>query len=461
MTFTLCDDADDAIPIEMVSEAGLEAWRAAQPPARAAWSASVGFKAEAHSPLLMPDADGGLESVVLGLGAGFELWSTAALPKALPPGRYRLEPEPEPAEADRAALGWALGSYSFGRYKDGEEASAELVWPRRAERQRVERAARATFLARDLVNTPAADMGPEELAGAAARLAEAHGAECRITQGEALAEAYPAVHAVGQASARPPRLVDLVWGAPDDPKVTLVGKGVCFDTGGLDLKSAAGMRLMKKDMGGAATVLGLASMVMEAELPVRLRVLVPVVENSVGAGALRPGDVIATRKGLSVEVGNTDAEGRLVLADALAEADAERPALLIDCATLTGAARVALGPELPALFSDDEELAADLVRHAEAEEDPLWRLPLWRPYERWLKSEIADLANVAGEGPEGRFAGAVTAALFLARFVTATGAHAHIDLFAWNHESRPGRPAGGEAMAMRALYALIEARSRP
>jgi leucyl aminopeptidase len=348
--------------------------------------------------------DGSPAGVVLGLGEDANLWSAAGLPKALPAGQYRFAPEPEAEDAARFALGWALGAYRFTRYKEDKDGDrAELVWPAAADRQGTERAARATWLVRDLVNTPAADLGPAELAEAAASLATEHGASCETISGEhLLAQGYPAIHAVGRASARAPRLVDLTWGAEDHPKVSLVGKGVCFDSGGLDLKTAAGMRLMKKDMGGAATVLGLAHMVMAAGLPVRLRVLVPAVDNSVAGDAYRPGDVLATRKGLTVEVGNTDAEGRLVLADALAAADAEEPDLLIDCATLTGAARVALGPELPAFFSDDEALAADLARHGSAAEDPLWRLPLWAPYAKRLDSEIADLNNVS----EGAHAGA-------------------------------------------------------
>ncbi len=459
MSFGLNDDAEGAVPVWPVTAAGLEDWRARQPDSVAAWVEGAGFKAEAHSHLLVPGEGGALAGVVLGLGRGWSLWSAAGLPAALPQGRYRLAPEPEAATetetATRAALGWALGTYDFARYKSARQRAAELAWPDDADRAHVERAAGATFLVRDLVNTPAADMGPAELAGAAAELAAAHGAACRVIEGgELVAAGYPAIHAVGRASARPPRLVDLAWGDEADPKVTLVGKGVCFDSGGLDLKSASGMRLMKKDMGGAATVLGLGRMVMEAGLPVRLRVLVPAVENNVAGAAYRPGDVLSTRKGLSVEVGNTDAEGRIELADSLAEADGERPRLLIDCATLTGSARMALGPELPALFSDDEALAADLAGHAAATEDPLWRLPLWRPYAKRLDSEVADLSNVSGD----RFAGAVIAALFLARFVTETDVWAHIDLFAWNDKARPGRPVGGEAMAMRALYALIEER---
>ena len=319
----------------------------------------------------------------------------------------------------------------------------------------MERAARATYLVRDLVNTPANDLGPAELAEAAAAVARGAGVRANIIVGDdLLAKNYPLVHAVGRASARPPRLVDFAWGTPDAPKVTLVGKGVCFDTGGLDLKPSSNMLLMKKDMGGAAVVLGLAQMIMDAGLKVRLRVLIPAVENSVSGNAYRPGDVLATRKGKTVELGNTDAEGRLILADALTEADGEEPSLLVDCATLTGAARVALGPDLPALFTPSDDLARDLLRHGDAQSDPLWRMPLHAPYRDYLDSKIADFNNAADTS----FAGSITAALFLKEFVSRTQAWAHIDLYAWNAKTRPGRPAGGEAMAMRALYALVAER---
>jgi leucyl aminopeptidase len=352
-------------------------------------------------------------------------------------------------------LGWALATYRFGRYRKHEGSFPTLVWPGGCDRAGVERAASATFLVRDLINTPAADMGPEELAAAARTLADGHGARFAVIVGDELqVRNYPAVHAVGRASSRAPRLIDLQWGDESNPRVTLVGKGVCFDSGGLDLKPAAGMKLMKKDMGGAAIMLGLARMVMSANLPVRLRVLIPAVENSVSGNALRPLDVIETRKGLTVEIGNTDAEGRVILADALAEAASEQPALLVDCATLTGAARVALGTELPALFTNDDTLAQALLAHGAATGDPLWRLPLWKPYKRHLDGKVADLTNAADIA----FAGAITAALFLAEFAKPAKPWAHIDIMAWNTDSRPGRPEGGEAMGMRALYGLIRER---
>jgi leucyl aminopeptidase len=329
------------------------------------------------------------------------------------------------------------------------------VWPENADRGRVERLAAAVFLARDLANTPAGDLGPEELAGEAMRVAKAAGARHRVIVGDdLLAENYPTIHAVGRASTRAPRLVDIVWGDEAAPKVTLVGKGVCFDTGGLDLKTASGMRLMKKDMGGAAIVLGLAQAIMDTGLPVRLRVLLPCVENAVSGNAMRPLDIVRTRKGLTVEVGNTDAEGRLILCDALAEASTENPELLIDMATLTGAARVALGPELAALFCNDQALAKGLLAAAVAEEDPMWRMPLWRPYRKMIDSKVADINNVS----ESTHAGAITAALYLQEFVDPGIPWAHLDVMAWNPQSRPGRPEGAEATALRALYAHIAQR---
>jgi leucyl aminopeptidase len=348
-----------------------------------------------------------------------------------------------------------MGTYRFDRYRRRAHAEARLIWPETAVRCVVERAVEATFLVRNLINTPASDMGPEELTEAVRVVGRRFAARCRVITGnELILENYPAIHAVGRASARPPRLADLAWGDPGAPKLTLVGKGVCFDTGGLDLKPSTAMKLMKKDMGGAALVLGLAQMIMDAGLPVRLRLLVPAVENSVSGSAMRPLDVVRTRKGLTVEIGNTDAEGRVILADALAEAAAEDPALLIDCATLTGAARTALGTELPALFTDDDGLADVLLAEATATGDPLWRLPLWGPYRRHLDGKVADLNNA----PDHPYAGAILAALFLAEFAAPVRAWAHIDTMAWNTESRPGRPEGGEAMGLRALYGVIERR---
>jgi leucyl aminopeptidase len=309
-------------------------------------------------------------------------------------------------------------------------------------------------MVRDLVNTPASDLGPAELEAAARQLVAAHRVRLRVTKGAALHRGFPMIHEVGKASPRAPRLIDFTWGPARAPKVTLVGKGVCFDTGGLDIKPASGMALMKKDMGGAATALGLAQMIMQAKLPVRLRVLIPAVENAIAGNAFRPGDVLRSRKGLTVEIGNTDAEGRLILADALALADEEAPDLLIDMATLTGAARVALGPDLPPFYTDDEKLAADISRAAAAENDPLWPMPLWEPYFRLIESPVADISNSSESG----FAGSITAALFLKRFVDRAKAYVHFDIFAWTPAARPGRPKGGEAQAMRALFAVIRDR---
>jgi leucyl aminopeptidase len=456
MAFFLIDDTSNAIPIVALPKPRLASWLEAAPERERSWLRAIGFSAEAGKLALVPGATGGLGQVVVGQGddndAATAIWALAGLPQALPEGSYRLEALPEGANPTHLALGWALGTYGFTRYHAKPAIGAALVWPEGADRGRVERLAGATFLARDLVNTPAGDMGPEELAAAAVRVAEQAGACHRVIVGDdLLAENYPTIHAVGRASTRAPRLVDIVWGEPAAPKVTLVGKGVCFDSGGLDLKPAAGMRLMKKDMAGAAIMLGLAQAIIEARLPVRLRVLLPCVENSVSGNAMRPMDIIRTRKGLTVEIGNTDAEGRLILCDALAEAATEKPALLIDMATLTGAARVALGPELAALFCNDDSLAHGLLSAAEAEADPMWRMPLWHPYRKMLDSKTADLNNVS----EGAHAGAITAALYLQEFVEPGIAWAHLDVMAWNPQSRPGRPEGAEATALRALYAHI------
>jgi leucyl aminopeptidase len=444
-----------AVPLTPVTEDGLASvlGRLDEPQRR--WVESTRYLGEPGKLVLLPDAAGRLARVLIGVRPGEELWGLASLPDALPPGAYALEGDiPAPA-ASRYALGWALGCYSFTRYKPRDRGWADLVWPAAADHGLVERLARGIALARDLINTPAEDMGPPELAAAAEAVAARNGARYRVITGDALlTENYPMIHAVGRAAAKPPCLIDFTWGDAAAPKVTLVGKGVCFDTGGLDLKPSGGMRLMKKDMGGAATLLGLASAIMEARLPLRLRVLIPAVENAVSANAFRPLDIIKTRKGMTVEIGNTDAEGRLILCDALHEACAEKPALLVDMATLTGAARTALGPELPALFANDDKLAEELLASGTAEGDPLWRLPLWRPYRQMIVSPIADLNNVSESG----FAGAITAALYLDAFVTPGTPWAHIDTYAWNQKSRPGRPEGGEALGLRALYNLIERR---
>jgi len=458
LTSFVADQGSGAVALWPVTGEDLAVRLAGIEPAARAWAEATRFAAEPGKALLVPNAAGGLGSVLVGMARDDWLWAIAGLPGELPEGVYRLEGVGDAHAATLLALGWALGSYAFTRYKPAPRGFAKLVWPEGCDRRRVEAVAGGIRLARDLINTPAGDMGPAELAQAAEHLAVRHAARCRIIVGDdLLRENYPTIHAVGRGSARPPRLVDLVWGDERAAKLTLVGKGVCFDSGGLDLKPASAMQLMKKDMGGAATLLGLAQAVMEANLPLRLRLLIPAVENSVSGDAFRPMDVIRTRQGITVEVGNTDAEGRLILCDALAEACAEKPDLVIDMATLTGAARVALGPDLPALFSNDDGLAADLLRAGEAEGDPLWRLPLWQPYRDWLKSRVADINNIS----DSTFAGAITAALYLREFVAPGIAWAHIDTYAWNQKSRPGRPEGGEALALRALYALIERRFAP
>ena len=448
--------AKGTIPIVPIETEVLKAWLRTQDAAMRRWVASTGFKAGAGEISLVAGADGALARVLVGVRTHDGFWSYAGLPDALPAGNYRIDAVLEAPEATNAALGWALGCYRFDRYSRAKRKTfPALVWPRNCDRARVRRAADATFLVRDLINTPADDMGPAELATAARRVARGHGARVRVLVGDALLRnRYPTIHAVGRASARAPRLIDLRWGKPKSPRVTLVGKGVCFDTGGLDLKRAGGMLRMKKDMGGAAHVLGLAQMIMSAGLDVRLRVLIGAVENSVAGNAYHPADVIRTRKGITVEIGNTDAEGRLVMCDLLAEGMREKPALIADCATLTGAARVAVGTELAAMFCNDDATADDLMRCGVAVSDPIWRLPLWAPYRHLLDSKVADINNVS----EGGVAGAITAALFLQEFVDSGTPWVHLDIMAWNSVARPGRSVGGEAMGMRALFRLIENR---
>ncbi len=450
-----------AVPIVTVTPKSLAAWLKGEPERTRRWVRDMGFKGEAGAVLALPGADGGLARILACLPEHPGPWDFAALPDKLPAAHYCLRPEPDAVTAAAAALGWALAGYRFARYRKTSgktPESAVLTWPRTADRAAVTRTAEATFLVRDLINTPANDLGPAQLAAAARAVAARHGAKTRIIQGARLARDYPAVLAVGRAASREraPRLIDFTWGRASAPKVTLVGKGVCFDTGGLDLKPSSSMKLMKKDMGGAAHALGLAHMIMAAKLNVRLRVLIPAVENSVSSEAMRPLDVVRTRQGLTIEIGNTDAEGRVIMADALAEAAREGPRLIVDFATLTGAARVALGTELPALFCNDEKLAADLLAAGEKTGDPLWRLPLWPGYAKQVHGRTADLTNA----PEGSYAGAITAALFLERFVEAKPAipWAHLDLMAWNMRGRPGRPEGGEAMGLRTLFALLSDR---
>ncbi|NQW10352.1 MAG: leucyl aminopeptidase family protein [Alphaproteobacteria bacterium] len=445
------------VPITPIATDGLEAWRKIADPAQAAWSKAAGFKAKPGQVCLVPDGHGELARVLLGVetAARTGLWDFAGLPIDLPAGRYAIDAAMTPEDATRAALGWALATYRFTRYTAMPAPEAALVWPKGADQDHVRRATEAAALARDLINTPGSDLGPTALAEAAKTLATAHKAKMSVIVGDQLLKKnYPTIHAVGRGANDAPRLIDIVWGNAKHPKVTLVGKGVCFDTGGYDLKPAVGMLTMKKDMGGSAQVLALASMIMAAKLPVRLRVLVPAVMNMVSGNAFLPMDVIKTRHGTTVEVGNTDAEGRLVLCDALAEACAEKPDLIVDYATLTGAARVALGTDLPALFCNDDTLAEQFLAGGREEEDPLWRLPLHQPYKAMLKTKIADLSSTGSGG----FGGAITAALFLEHFVTPGTPWAHIDLMAWNLKDEPGRPEGGEAMGVRAAFRMIRTR---
>ncbi len=443
-----------AIPITFATKATWDAVCAGLPGAARQFALANGFAAKPGACLTLPAADGKIAQVLFGLeeatSKSRDLFRPGQLPGLLPPGVYRFANAPH--DTRLAALAFALGSYRFSRYRKADAPDVRLVPPDGIDVAAITRMADAAALARDLINTPSNDMGPEELARAAQDLAERFGASFGCIVGEELTrQNFPLIHAVGMASSRAPRLIDLSWGDPVHPKVTLVGKGVCFDTGGLDLKPSTGMLLMKKDMGGAANVLALAQMVMDAKLKVRLRVLIPAVENAVAGNAFRPLDIFPSRKGITVEIGNTDAEGRLVLADALALADEEKPDLLIDLGTLTGAARVALGPDLPPFYTNDETLAEDVARCAKEENDPLWRLPLWPPYDSWLDSKVADVNNA----PSGTFAGSITCALFLQRFVEGAKSWLHVDIYGWTPSAKPGRPEGGECQAARAIYKLL------
>jgi leucyl aminopeptidase len=446
---------NQAVPIWFVHAANFDAVRKNLGGPEQAFIAAAAFEAKPGRSLLLPSSNGKLAGVLFGIegpdSAELDRFRPGQLASLLPPGTYRFANAPH--DARLAALAFALGSYQFSRYRKSEARNVRLVPPEGVDGDTLSYVAEGVWLCRDLTNTPSNDMGPAELEAAVRALAKKHSAKIQVTSGDALAKNFPLVHAVGAGSARAPRLIDMTWGKASDPKIALVGKGVCFDTGGLDIKSDTGMLNMKKDMGGAATALALAHMVMSGRLKVRLRVIIPAVENAISGTSFRPRDVYVSRKGISVEIGHTDAEGRLILADALTLADEDKPSLVIDFATLTGAARVALGPDIPPFFTDDDALADELMRASASESDPLWRLPLWRPYDSMLESKVADMNNV-GTGGQG---GAITAALFLRRFVNAKS-WLHFDIFAWTPAAKPGRPEGAECQSARALYALLSTR---
>ena len=441
-----------ALPLHLVRRDTLAAWRGSQPAPVGTWLDAHAFDGSAGTMLPLPGTDGGIAGALLGIGDPLDPYSYAHAPTGLPGDAWRVAGDLPADERAALQLGWGLGAYRFDRYKSRPRGPATLAGTHDAT---VFDVLAACVRVRDLVNTPSQDMGPDQLEQVVCEIAERHGARIEAITGEdLLARNFPAIHAVGRASHRAPRLLALEWGEAGHPHVAIVGKGVCFDTGGLDLKPADGMRWMKKDMGGAAHAIALAELVMARRLPVRITMLVPAVENAIGPDAFRPGEVIATRTGVTVEIDNTDAEGRVVLGDALAYAAEAKPDLLLDFATLTGAARVALGPELPALYSNDDTVAQAWIEAGLQVRDPLWRMPLWRPYLRYLTSHIADIAN---SGPS-KMAGSIAAALYLERFVPAGQAWAHVDGYAWNDAERPGRPAGGEAQGLRAAFAMLQAR---
>jgi len=447
----------NAVPIWFVTSESWPTVEAELPAAACAFAKACGFVAAPGKTQILPDSSGAIAAVLFGIerssSRAKDLFLPGRLATSLPRGTYHFANAPH--DPTLAVLAWLLSTYRFTRYKQADAEGPALQAPAGVDMVRVERIAAAVALGRDLVNTPANDMGPDALEAAALKLASRCNAKSSVTRGDKLLQTnLPLIHAVGRASDKAPRLVDISWGDPKAPKVTLVGKGVCFDSGGLDIKPSSGMLLMKKDMGGAAAALALAAMIMEGNIAVRLRVLLPIVENAISSTAYRPGDVYPSRKGLSVEIGNTDAEGRLVLADALALADEEAPELLIDFATLTGAARVALGPDLPPYYTEDEDLAALVMHYGAATFDPVWRMPLWDPYDKLIEGKVSDLVNVSS----GSFAGSVTAALFLRRFVEKAKAWVHFDIYAWTPSPKSGRPEGAEVQAARLLYDLLEAR---
>jgi len=459
------DTGQAARNIQILDVGSFEDWLKGQPETIRAIVKAYRFVANPDSYLLLPPVGGKSDdklvaddfSVVAGVTDRNKLdaWSLAKLGGSLPEGNYRLQD----ASAKGTLFGWLISQHEFDRYKelpDRQGPSVLLVNDAIGQRDEAVRQAEATAMVRDMVNTPAADMGPDKLEDIVDKLAAQHGAELKVTRGDTLEEHFPMIHGVGKAAMRAhaPRLLELKWGRADHPKIAIVGKGVTFDSGGLSMKSPAGMMLMKKDMGGAAHAIALARMVMEAKLPVRLHLLVPAVENSIDGNALRPGDILHSRKGLTVEITNTDAEGRLVLGDALTLAGEEEPEMIIDFATLTGAARVALGPDLPAMFCDDRAMAEGLVQAGDGESDPLWQMPLWSGYDAMLNSEIADCVNSASGG----FAGCITAALFLKKFAPESVPWAHFDTFAWRPAAKPGRPKGGEALGLRASWRYLQGR---
>jgi len=452
------DAGQNAHLIHLIDAKTHDDWLASQPERHRAVLTAQGFKPTAFAHAILPGEKPDDWSVVTGVAdvGALSSWCLAKLPDVLPEGSYRLASgEPGPA-----ILGWMTAHYRFERYKEkkSDKGARVLLTSQPGAIDGAAALARATTLVRDMVNVPTADMGPDEIEALAQTVTSRHGATMTVTRGDALESGYPMIHAVGRAAdrANAPRLIEIVWGREDHPRVAIVGKGVTFDTGGLDIKSSAGMRLMKKDMGGAAHALALADLVMGANLPVRLHLLLPVAENAISGNAFRPGDVLRSRKGLTVEIGNTDAEGRLILGDALTRAGEDKPELIVDFATLTGAARVALGPDLPAMFANDDALAADLAACATQVDDPVWRMPLWEPYNELFKSDIADLNNSGDSG----YAGATTAALFLQRFIPDKCPWVHLDTFAWRPTAKPGRPKGGDALGMRAVFALLQQRYR-
>lgn len=442
---------EQSIPVHSLDAESLEAWKQSADADASVWVEASGFRAAPGSLLLVPDGQGGLAQVLAGREPSDRLWSLAHLPAALPEGDYRLAAEWSAEEQERAAIGWGLACYRFDRYKAMDRPAARLVLEADDER-RIRTLVESAAFVRDLVNTPAIDLGPAELAAAARGLAGEHGANCEVIEGERLEREFPAIHVVGQAASRGPRLIRMQWGNPDSPPLALVGKGVIFDSGGLNIKGGAGMVLMKKDMGGAAHVLGLAKIIMTLGLDVNLRVYIPAVENAIAGNAYRPSDIIHTRKGTTVEIGNTDAEGRVVLSDALTLASEEGAERIIDFATLTGAARIALGEDLPPIYARDMQSARAIQDLSFEAEDPLWHMPLFEPYRRQIEPAIADISNTGTS----KFAGSVTAALFLDHFVGEGIDWYHLDVYAWNLSDRPGRPAGGEAQGLRAIWHWLE-----